>query len=87
MSMMSDNLHFIQFADDTSVFMSDKDPQNLYNRFNNELINLTEWLSVNKLILNVRKTNYMLFSNRRSDTNTVIKLGDEVIKCVSSLKF
>ena len=55
-------LKFIIFADDTNVFYSHKDTKMLTNIINNELKKLEVWFSVNKLSLNVLKTNYMLFS-------------------------
>ena len=81
------SFQFILFADDTSVFMSDNNLYNLCTRFNYELDKLSKWLSVNKLVLNTKKTNYMVFTNRYINTNIDIKIGDENIKCVPSLKF
>ena len=48
------SFQFIQFADDTSVFMSDNNLYNLCTRFNYELEKLSKWLSVNKLVLNTK---------------------------------
>ena len=81
------SFQFIQFADDTSVFMSDNNLYNICTRFNYELEKLSQWLSVNKLVLNTKKTNYMVFTNRYINTNIDIKIGDENIKCAPSLKF
>ena len=67
--------------------MSDNDPYTLHKEFNNELAKLTKWLSINKLILNVKKTNYMVFTKRHLDINFDIKIGNESINCASSLKF
>ena len=67
--------------------MSGKDPCTLYNKFNFELVNLSQWLFANKLVLNVKKTNYMIFTKRHINIDCEVKLGNESIKCVSSLKF
>ena len=85
---ISDSLHFIQFADDTSVFLSGNDPHTLYDCFNNELKKLYNWLFVNKLVLNAKKTNYMTFTKKHVNLeNKFIKMGNDNINCVSSLKF
>ena len=47
------------FADDTSLFYSHKDPNQLIRVMNCELSKISEWLKVNKLSLNVAKTNYI----------------------------
>ena len=64
------------FSDDTSYFYSHKDPNQLIRVMNCELSKISEWLKVNKLSLNVAKTNYILFRPRQkpiavSDTITV----------------
>ena len=64
------------FEDDTSLFYSHKDPNQLIHVMNCELSKISEWLKVNKLSLNVAKTNYILFRPRQkpitvSDTITL----------------
>ena len=53
MCNISDKLQFIQFADDTSVFMSHPQFDVLQNVFINEVAKLIEWLQANKLVLNL----------------------------------
>ena len=84
---ISERLNFIQFADDTSVFMTHDDPHTLMENFNQELQKLFDWLLVNKLVLNVNKTKYMVFTKRNIEYNFEIKIGNEYIERVSSLKF
>ena len=40
---------------------------------NNELSKLNEWFSINKLSLNVKKTNFMVFGNKH--TNEELKIS------------
>ena len=59
-----------------AFFYSHKDPNQLIRVINCELSKISEWLKVNKLSLNVAKTNYILFRPRQkpitvSDTITV----------------
>lgn len=59
---MSKVLKFILFADDTNIFYTDESEQNLLLTINTELCKLNYWFRVNKLYLNVSKTNYMIFA-------------------------
>ena len=49
------------FADDTSVFFSHSNPNSLETVLNNELQNIDVWLRCNKLSINIKKTNYVIF--------------------------
>lgn len=79
----------ILFADDTNIFLNGKNMTELFQTMNLELKNIVEWLNVNKLSLNVKKTHYMLFglSKRRTLTNEVLCINNEVITKVASTKF
>jgi len=54
-------MHFILFADDTNLFYSNKNYASLISTLNAELHKLSKWFCVNKLSLNVKKTNYLIF--------------------------
>ena len=86
MYKVSKLLHFIIFADDTNIFFSDKDPVRLVNILNKELEKLSEWFRINKLSLNVKKSNYMVFCNRKIEFMPV-RLNDTVLLQVSVTKF
>lgn len=64
MSNCSNILNLLLFADDTNIFHSDKDICQLMNTVNNELDKLSHWFKCNKLSLNIKKTNYILFGNK-----------------------
>ena len=53
--------NFILFADDTSMYYSDKDFSNLIQKVNCELNKLSDWFKANKLSINIKKTNYIVF--------------------------
>ena len=57
-------LDFHLFADDTSIFYSHKDIKTLEMTLNNELKNVSDWLIANKLSLNVKKSNVILFKSQ-----------------------
>ena len=88
-SRCSKKLSFVLFADDTKLFYSHKNVYILYNTLNQELINITSWLSCNKLSLNVKKTHFMVFETKRKklDQAFEIKINDQQIEKVQCTKF
>ena len=52
---------FYLFADDTNILYADKNLKSLETIVNKELVEVCEWLNSNKLTLNLRKTNYVIF--------------------------
>ena len=54
-------LKFYSFADDTNVLHSHKDLKSLEKEMNAELNNVYQWLVSNKLTLNLKKTNFVIF--------------------------
>ena len=57
----SDKLSFYLFADDTILLYADKNLKSLEKSVNNELLKVSEWLNANKLTLNAKKSNYVIF--------------------------
>ena len=55
----------ILFADDTNMFLSGKDPNLLVKIMNQEMENVVDWLKLNKLSLNLKKTHFILFCRRK----------------------
>ena len=53
--VLSVNTTPILFADDTNLFCSGSDVRILENNINNELSQISLWLKVNKLSLNIKK--------------------------------
>ena len=62
MPNISSKLSFFLFADDTNVFFESSDIDEMERTLNKELRKLNVWLNVNRLALNVSKTNFVLFS-------------------------
>ena len=50
-----------QFADDTNAVYADKNLKSLESTVNQELCKLFDWLTANKLTLNIKKTNFVIF--------------------------
>ena len=80
-------LKFVLFADNTNMLYSYANVNNLNIVVNSELDKLNTWFMVNKLSLNVSKTNYILFGNRKVHSDLDIKIHNDKITRVSETKF
>ena len=78
------------FADDTTLFFKHKELGVLYTTINVELVKISQWFKLNKLSLNIKKANYIVFQNKNSstiNTNLVLKTDDLVIDKVEKRSF
>ena len=80
-------LQFVLFADDTNIFCSDVNILDLCKNVSLELDKLNIWFAVNKLSLNVSKTNFILFGNRKYNGVVDIKINGINIERVYVTKF
>ena len=62
----SNQMCFVYFADNITVFASDSDINNVHATVNRELVGVENWLKANRLSLNVSKTSYMIISNQKN---------------------
>jgi hypothetical protein len=74
------------FADDTNIFFSGNDINDITNTANTSLEILFNWFSANKLTINIEKTCYSIFGNN-GDANPQIKLGETLIQRTQSTKY
>ena len=58
------------FADDTTIFLQNKDIKELFDAGNKELQLVDQWLISNRLSVNVSKTKYILFKTAQSKLKT-----------------
>ena len=82
----------MMYADDTDIIFSDPPISEIELQLNLELINLSEWLSTNKLILNLKKTEFMIFGThqrlcRQDIDGAHIMLGGESVKHCDAIKY
>ena len=85
MHRSSDQLLFVNFADDTTVFASDGDINNVHASVNRGLVGVDNWLKTHRLSLNVSKTSYMIIDNHKNALD--IKIRETIPKKVSTVKF
>ena len=70
----------ILFADDTNFFYHGNDLHVTENSCNKELVDISKWLKVNKLSLNIKKTHYMIFSRKKSGCQLDLRIDNQIIK-------
>ena len=81
---------FILFADDSNVFVSHKNYEELFQLVNQELKKITDWFKSNKLSLNLNKTSYILFCSHRKKIPSrqgIVRVDNFLIPQVISVKF
>lgn len=94
MSYCCKYLHFLLFADDTNMLYSNTDLWRLMHIVNGELSVLSDWFKANRLSLNIKKTNYMMFGHKKivancptNNTEFCIRIDDVKIIEVEYTKF
>ena len=85
----SNSFNFTLFADDTSLYYSCKNTKNLEIIINTELSKISDWLSANKLSLNISKSKplYYTTKHRKCLKEIKIKINNEILKEVESAKY
>ena len=85
---ISDKLQFFLFADDTNIYYDSPDLKTLEKTVNNELKKLCLWLNVNRLALNVAKTNFVIFrANKKLDHNVTLLMNKKAIEQKDHVKY
>ena len=80
-------MKFILFADDTTVLFENKNINVLNNVLLEEINKVMKWFSVNKLLINLSKTNTMLFTNKRGNPKLHIFVEDILLEEKQSVTF
>jgi len=84
----NENSKIILYADDTSVIIANPNPTNFENNVNKLFQDVNRWFDTNLLSLNLDKTHYMQFVNKKSspiDLN--IRHGNKKIANTCTTKF
>ncbi len=77
----------VHFADDSTTYTSCKTIESLTEVVNSELQNLSEWIKVNKLLLNVTKRNFLAIGKNRHIDTVQIYLNGNTISQKHHVKF
>ena len=70
--------------------MSDKCFDSLNNKINTEIARISKWFKINKLSLNIKKTNFMLFCKKRTrkvKPSVKIDIDNILVEQVAETKF
>ena len=70
----STKFDFFLFADDTNLLFAEKSLKSLETVLNKELECVCDWLLANKLTLNIKKSNYVIFHPHQKKTGIDINL-------------
>ena len=70
----SNVIDLVLFADDTNLFFSHNDLSYLMDTINSEMIQLSNWSLANKLSINVKKSNFMIFKPRQNRQKIDLKI-------------
>ena len=63
------------FADDTSIFCSHPNVDHLLSIMNLELVKFATWMKSNKLSVNLKKSNFVVFRSKRKRINSDISMS------------
>ena len=67
------------FADDTSIFYSNSDPEHVASVMNSELTKISLWMQSNKLSVNIKKTNYVIFKSKQKSVHMTSQISFDSI--------
>ena len=86
---VSEKLFALLFADDSNIFLSGKDPDELIRTMNEEMVAVVDWLNLNKLSLNLKKTHFIIFSRKREkvDVTENVIVNNSIIDRIDKTKF
>ena len=92
MAALFSNCCYHLFADDTVIYITEESGESLVSRMNEVLKEVTEWLEVNKLKLNVSKTKSMIVGKQKfkyeiEQQGLEFRACGEVIEVVKEIKY
>ena len=71
----SAKLSFYLFADDTNLLYADTNLKSLEKTVNSELLRVSAWFNANKLTLNAKKSNYVIFRPYQRKLNYSVNIS------------
>ena len=86
---VSEKLFALLFADDSNIFLSGNDPDELIRTMNEEMVAVVDWLNINKLSLNLKKTHFIIFSRKKEkvDVTENLIVNNSIIDRTDKTKF
>lgn len=87
MANSSDIFKFSQFADDSTATHSSPNLKDTISITETEFKKILNWLATNKLIINLKKTHIMLFTNRKRPIEVKLNVNGNIITEKTESKF
>ena len=87
LNQCSEQLKFIKFADDSTLYAKGKTLTCLTSKINQELKKVVKWLRINRLSLNVSKSSYTVFTNCSQTVLPQIIIDDISLEHSLGIKF
>ena len=85
---ISDLAKFILYADDANIIVTGHNEEEIQSKLSLIVTLLVNWVSSNGLSLNLKKTHYMVFSNRRVDYSKIsLNISGTNIERVTEARF
>ena len=82
-----DNMTSYLYADDTAIFIEDKNERELQQTLNTLMPKIAVWFMANQLSLNTEKTYYQVYSNKKMPITLSVQLARAEIKRVATVKY
>ena len=74
--------------DDTNIFLQDQNLHSLELKFNEELVKVNPWLQLNRLSLNIDKTNFVIFCPpQRNPQPICLKISGRPVEQTAYVKY
>ena len=89
LSQSTDILDIHLFADDSNLFYAKRNLKHLENTINNELKQVSRWLSANKLSLNIGKPNFIIFHphQKKKQFSPQLLISNKCLKEETSIQY
>ena len=81
------DLKLVHYADYSIVYASNSSLDHLIEHVNSELSKISDWLCANRLSLNVAKSSYLIYSNKKANTAPDILIRGHALPQSNEIKF
>ena len=82
----STDLFIYLFADDTTVFIRDKNLSSIISKFKIKFQNILEWIKFNQMTINWKKSKIMFFTNQLVDLPDDLGIENNLVEVVHEFK-
>jgi hypothetical protein len=75
------------FADDTLLYITGKDKNDMISKLNEDLDNIYKWLCINRLKLNADKSVFIILNDKKQVPTGNVIIGEYVLQRVSEIRY